>query len=78
MTGFKSAPGSYQARLSVGEFTQTQSVALHMDPRLTGDVSQNARQYEDLKRLTKMLFGTVEETSADLKSLKTIKHNLLH
>ena len=49
--GPKAVPGNYRARLTVGDWSQTQGFEILIDPRLEGEAADPVAEYAELDQL---------------------------
>ena len=76
LSAYPAAPGRYQARLSVGDFSQTQSFEIRIDPRLEGVAADPAGEYAELDRLSASLFEAATEMARGVTDLRQVKQQL--
>lgn len=73
---YKAAPGEYTVKMTVGDDSVTQPFEILVDPRLTGTHAENFKQYQDMDKLNKSLYGIATEMSEGVKDLRHIKAQL--
>jgi photosystem II stability/assembly factor-like uncharacterized protein len=76
LSGYPAAPGRYRARLTVGDFTQTQDFEILIDPRLEGIVADPVAEYAELDRLSASLYGAASEMAQGVRDLRQVKEQL--
>ncbi len=76
LSAYPAAPGRYQARLTVGDFTQTQDFQILIDPRLEGEVADPAGEYAELERLSASLFSAATAMSRGILDLRQVKRQV--
>jgi len=76
LSAYPAAPGRYQARLTVGDFTQTQDFQILIDPRLEGEVADPAGEYAELERLSASLFSAATAMSRGILDLRQVKQQV--
>jgi photosystem II stability/assembly factor-like uncharacterized protein len=76
LSAYPAAPGRYQARLTVGAFSQTQSFEIMIDPRLEGIVADPAAEYTELDRLSASLYESAADMAQGVMDLRRVKEQL--
>jgi photosystem II stability/assembly factor-like uncharacterized protein len=76
LSAYAAAPGRYQARLTVGDFSQTQDFDIRIDPRLEGIAADPAGEYATLDRLSASLYEAATEMSRGVMDLRQVKQQL--
>ena len=76
LSAYPAAPGRYQARLTVGDFTQTQDFQILIDPRLEGEVADPAGEYAELDRLSASLFAAATAMGRGILDLRQVKQQV--
>jgi hypothetical protein len=72
--GIKAPPGDYQVQLSVGGETQTQTLTVLPDPRLSGVVSQT--DYEEQLRLGTAIRDTISRIYDAIRTIRSVSDQL--
>jgi len=73
---YTARPGSYQARLTVGDDVQTQDFRILVDPRLDGIVADPVAEYAELDRLSKSLYDAATRMGEGVGDLRKVKDQL--
>lgn len=73
---YKAAPGNYSVTLKVDEYAINKDFEILIDPRLTGTHAENLKQYQDMDRLNKSLYGIATEMAEGVHQLKTAQKQL--
>ena len=76
LSAYAAAPGRYQVRLTVGDFSQTQDFRILMDPRLEGIAADPVAEYAMLDRLSASLLEAATEMSQGVLDLRQVKQQL--
>jgi photosystem II stability/assembly factor-like uncharacterized protein len=76
LSAYPAAPGSYQVRLTVGEFSQTQSFEIMIDPRLEGIAADPVAEYAELDRLSASLYESAADMAQGVMDLRRVKEQL--
>ncbi|MDH3222279.1 MAG: hypothetical protein OEO23_01075, partial [Gemmatimonadota bacterium] len=73
LSAYPAAPGDYQVRLTVGDFTQTRPFRIRIDPRLDGQVADPMAEYAELDRLSASLLNAATEMAEGITELRRVK-----
>ena len=76
LSAYPAAPGQYQARLTVGDFSQTQSFEILIDPRLKDVAADPAAEYAELDRISASLLAGATEMSQGVMDMRQVKQQL--
>jgi hypothetical protein len=76
LSAYPAVPGRYQARLSVGDFSQTQDFRIVMDPRIEGIVADPEAQYAELDGLSASLYDAATAMADGVMELRRVKNQL--
>ena len=76
LSAYPAAPGQYQARLTVGDFTQTQSFQILIDPRLEGETANPVAEYAELDRLSASLLEAATAMARGITELRQVKQQV--
>ena len=76
LSAYPAVPGNYQARFTVGDFTQTQDFRIVMDPRIEGIVADPVAQYAELDRLSSSLYDAATAMADGVSELRQVKRQL--
>jgi photosystem II stability/assembly factor-like uncharacterized protein len=76
LSAYPAAPGPYQARLTVGDFQQTQDFRILIDPRLEGIAADPEAEYAELDHLSASLYGAASEMARGVRDLRQVKEQL--
>ncbi|MDG1996188.1 MAG: hypothetical protein P8J14_06830, partial [Emcibacteraceae bacterium] len=76
LNAYKAAPGTYTVKMTIGDYTENKEFEILVDPRLTGTHAENFKQYQDMDRLNKSLFGIATEMSEGVLELRRAKKQL--
>ena len=76
LSAYPAAPGRYQARLTVGDFTQTQDFQILIDPRLEAEVADPVGAYAELDRLSASLFAAATAMGRGILDLRQVKQQV--
>ncbi|MDG1857551.1 MAG: hypothetical protein P8I94_00525, partial [Emcibacteraceae bacterium] len=73
---YKAPPGKYTVKMTIGDFETSKEFEIRVDPRLTGTHAENLKQYQDMDRLNKSLYGIATEMSEGVLELKRAQKQL--
>jgi hypothetical protein len=76
LSAYPAAPGRYQVRFSVGDFSQTRDFEILIDPRLEGIAADPVAQYAELDRLSASLYAAASEMAQGVLDLRQAKEQL--
>jgi hypothetical protein len=76
LSAYWAAPGRYQVRFSVGDFSQARDFEILVDPRLEGIVDDPVAAYAELNRLSASLYEAAMEMSEGVLELRRVKRQL--
>ncbi len=76
LSAYPVAPGQYQARLTVGDFQQTQPFEIMIDPRLDGEATDPMAEYAELDRLSASLLVAATEMARGVQDLRQVKQQV--
>lgn len=76
LSAYDAAPGRYQARFTVGDFSQTQNFEIRIDPRIEGSAAEAATGYAELDRLSASLLEAATEMAKGVMDLRRVKQQL--
>jgi photosystem II stability/assembly factor-like uncharacterized protein len=76
LSAYPAAPGQYRARLTVGDFSQTQDFQILIDPRLEGESADPVAEYAELDRLSASLFGAATAMARGITELRQVKQQV--
>jgi hypothetical protein len=76
LSAYPVAPGRYQARLTVGGYSQTQSFEILIDPRLEDVAADPAAEYAELDRISASILAGATEMSQGVMDMRQVKQQL--
>ncbi len=76
MSAYPAAPGRYQARLTVGDFSQTQDFEILIDPRLAGFAADPVAEYAELDRLSASLLAAAGDMAQGIQEMRQVQEQL--
>ncbi len=76
LAAYNAAPGTYQVRLRVGDFTQIQEFEIKIDPRISGSIENAAAAYIERDKLSKSIYAGATEMAKGVRDLRKIKQQL--
>ena len=76
LSAYDAPPGKYQARLTIGDFTQTQEFEIKIDPRLEKSIDRVAEAYVERDRLSSSIYEGATEMAKGVRDLRKIQQQL--
>ena len=76
LSAYAAVPGRYQARFTVGDFSQTQDFEIKIDPRLEGIAADPAGEYAALDRLSSALYEAATDMARGVTDLRQVKQQV--
>jgi photosystem II stability/assembly factor-like uncharacterized protein len=76
LSAYAAAPGRYQMRFTVGDFSQTQDFEILIDPRLDGITADPVAEFQALDRLSESLLAGATEMAQGVLDLRQVKQQL--
>lgn len=73
---YNAPPGNYKARLTVGDFTQTQDFEIEIDPRIEKNINGAAEAYVERNQISASIYEGATEMSKGVRDLRQIKRQL--
>ena len=76
LSAYPAKPGSYTARLTVGDVVQNQPFQIVVDPRLDGLVADPMAEYQELDRISAALFASAQEMEQGVMALRRVQEQV--
>ncbi len=76
LSAYDAPPGKYRARLTVGDFTQTQDFEIKIDPRLENSIDHAAEAYAERDQLSASIYEGATEMAKGVRDLRKILQQL--
>jgi len=76
LSAYAVAPGGYQARLTIGDWSQARDFEIRIDPRLDGLSADPEGEYAELDALSQSLYDAVNEMARGITELRQVKQQL--
>jgi photosystem II stability/assembly factor-like uncharacterized protein len=76
LTAYNAAPGKYNVRFKVGDFSQTQDFEITIDPRIAQNIEDAAGAYIERDIISKSIDSGATEMAKGVRDLRKIKQQL--
>ena len=76
LSAYDAAPGKYKAKLTIGDFSQTQEFELKIHPNILSSIPNAAASYEERDRLSASLFKAATEMAKGVRDLRQVQRQI--
>ncbi|MEP1152613.1 MAG: glycosyl hydrolase [Balneola sp.] len=76
LSAYDAAPGTYKAKLTIGDFSQTQEFDLKIHPNILSSIPNAAASYAERDRLSASLFEAATEMAKGVRDLRQVQRQI--